>query len=678
MPSKLSPLMRDSLILAGALALAAGGTWAVSQATIDHLLHHDAVSTGRTWASYLARNVEDLDQIAAGQKPSADSQRFFERVREVGQVFRYIIYDPQGHVRLVSDSDKEEAKGADQAKEKDKEDDDDEDLAAHNPAAALSIAGGEPLINVEEGRPPDRPAFFAEAYVPVIVNGKTIAIVETYVDQTEKRNDYRRTAAISTSALGVLIALAFGMPALAWRRRTNEKRIAEERVRFLADHDSLTSLPNRNNLVARVDGALARLRKQGGQFAIHSIDIDRFKDVNDALGHDAGDRLIAAIAERLRAIAGPDDEVARLGGDEFAVMQANAADEGGALRFGQTAIDDLARPFAIDGRDIEITASVGIALAPRDGEEAARLMKSADLALGKSKADGRNVAALFSADMEDEQNERLRLERAIREAVAGDRFELHFQPAVQMPSRRLVGFEALLRLRDDKGAPIPPTLFIPIAEEIGMIGAIGAWVLREACKIAATWPDHLKVAVNLSPAQFAEGDLYETVAAALGAADLAPHRLELEITEGMLLKDSEAVMAELRKLKGFGVGIVMDDFGTGYSSLGYLWKFPFDKLKIDRAFMLALDADRENAETIVRTIIDLGRSLHVSVTVEGVENDRQADFVEAAGCDQIQGYYFARPLPVADIAAYIMRDVQGSLSPTKKVSDHPSEVAAAG
>jgi diguanylate cyclase (GGDEF)-like protein len=678
MPSRLSPLVRDSLILAGALALAAGGTWAVSQATIDHLLYHDAVSTGRTWASYLAQNVEDLDQIAAGQRPSADSQRFFDRVQQVGQVFRYIIYDPQGHVRLVSGSGEDEPKpkGADQAKEKGE--DDDEDLATHNPAAAASIAGGEPLINVEEGQPPDRPPFFAEAYVPVVVTGKTIAIVETYVDQTEKRNDYRRTAAFSTLALGALIALAFGIPALAWRRRTNEKRIAEERVRFLADHDSLTSLPNRNNLIARVDGALARLRKQGGQFAVHSIDIDRFKDVNDALGHGAGDRLIAAIAERLRAVAGPDDEVARLGGDEFVVVQANAADEGGALRFGQAIVAGLARPYAIDGRDVEFAASVGTVLAPRDGDDAAQLIKSADLALSKSKADGGNAATLFSTDMEDELNERLRLERAIREGLARDRFELHFQPAVQMPERRLVGFEALLRLKDDKGVSIPPTLFIPIAEEIGMIGAIGAWVLREACKIAATWPDHLKVAVNLSPAQFAEGDLYETVAAALAAAELAPHRLELEITEGMLLKDSEAVMAELRKLKAFGIGIVMDDFGTGYSSLGYLWKFPFDKLKIDRAFMLALDADRENAETIVRTIIGLGRSLQVSVTVEGVENDRQADFVEAAGCDQIQGYYFARPLPVTDVAAYIMRDVQGSLSPTRKASSHPSEVAAAG
>jgi diguanylate cyclase (GGDEF)-like protein len=674
---KLSPLVRDSLVLAGALALAAGGTWAVSRATIDHLLYHDAVSTGRTWASYLAKNIEDLDQIAAGQKPSAASQRFFDRVQQVGQVFRYKIYDPQGHVRLISDDSEDEPKpkGAEQAKDKD--DDEDEDLATHNPAAAASIAGGEPMVEVGEGESPDRPAYFAEAYVPVEVAGKTIAIVETYVDQTEKRNDYRRTAAFSTLALGALLALAFGIPALAWRRRTNEKRIAEERVRFLAAHDSLTGLANRNNLVGKVNGAIERLSKQGGQFAIHGIDIDRFWDVNDALGRDAGDQLIAAVAERLRALAGPDDEVARLGGDEFVILQASAADDAGALRFGQAVIDSLSQPYVIDGRDVEISASLGTTMAPRDGADAARLMKRADLALNKCKAIGKNVPVLFSPDMEDEQNERLRLERAIREGLAADRLQLHFQPAVQMPARRLVGFEALLRLKDDKGVSIPPTLFIPIAEEVGMIGAIGEWVLREACKVAATWPDHLKVAVNLSPAQFAEGDLCETVAAALADAGLAPHRLELEITEGLLLTDSEAVMAVLRKLKRLGVGIVMDDFGTGYSSLGYLWKFPFDKLKIDRAFMLALDADRENAQTIVRTIIDLGRSLHVAVTVEGVENDRQADFVEAAGCDQIQGYYFSRPLPATDVAAYIMRDIEGSLSPARRVSDQLVEVAAA-
>jgi diguanylate cyclase (GGDEF)-like protein len=679
MLSKLNPLVRDSLILAGALAMAVGGTWAVSETTIEHLLHHDAVSAGSAWAGYLAKNVEDLDQIAAGQKPSADSQRFFDRVQEVGQVFRYIIYDPQGHVRLLSDDFRKEAdKGKGEDKSKDN-DDDDEDLATHNPEAARSIAGGEPLINVEEGEGPDRPPFFAEAYLPVVVKGKTVAIVEVYVDQTEKRDDYRRTFVVSTLALGLLIGLAFGIPALAWRRRANEKRIADEHIRFLANHDSLTGLPNRNSFVATLDAALARSLRQGDALAIHHINIDRFKDINDALGHEVGDELLSAVGQRLRAMAGPDGAVARLGADEFAILQTGLADKDDAQRFGQALADELSRPYAIDGRDVAITASVGIAAAPGDGDDAARLMKSAELALYRSKADGRNAIRLFSSAMEADLNERLRLERAIREGLAGDRFELHFQPAVQMPERRLVGFEALLRLRDERGAPIPPATFIPIAEQIGLIGAIGTWVLREACKTAVAWPDPMKVAVNLSPAQFADGDLYEKVVAALADSGLAPRRLELEITEGLLLKDSDAIMDELRRLKQFGVGIVMDDFGTGYSSLSYLWKFPFDKLKIDRAFMQALEAeDHQNAEAIVRTIIDLGRSLHVTVTVEGVENDRQVAFVEAAGCDEIQGYYFARPLPVTDIAGYIVRDLQASLSRANQAADAPLAIEVAG
>ena len=237
MPGRTSPKLKDTLLLGGVLALFIGGAWLISEATVEHLLRHDAISTGRTWASYLAKNVEDLEEIAAGQKPSPDSQRFFDRVQQVGQVFRYIIYDPQGHARLVSDDfEKHDDKDKDEDKGKDA-DDDDEDLATHNPAAARSIAEGEPLINAEEGDGPDRPPFFAEAYIPVAAKGKTIAIVEVYVDQTEKRNDYRHTFLVSTLALGLLIGLAFGVPAVAWRRRTNEKRIADDRIRFLALHD---------------------------------------------------------------------------------------------------------------------------------------------------------------------------------------------------------------------------------------------------------------------------------------------------------------------------------------------------------------------------------------------------------------------------------------------------------
>jgi EAL domain-containing protein (putative c-di-GMP-specific phosphodiesterase class I) len=283
-------------------------------------------------------------------------------------------------------------------------------------------------------------------------------------------------------------------------------------------------------------------------------------------------------------------------------------------------------------------------------------MKSADLAAYASKAAGRDRASLFKPEMDQELAERLRLERAIREALASQSFELYYQPSVSMPDERLEGFEALLRMRDKSGAMVPPTLFIPIAEQIGLIDKIGEWVLREACATASCWPSHLKVAVNLSPAQFARKDLAGRVESILNGAGLDARRLELEITEGLLLSKSADVMEELRKLKAVGVSIVMDDFGTGYSSLSYLWKFPFDKIKIDRAFMLALDAeDGESAETIVKTIIDLGRSLNVTVTVEGVENERQVEFVTAARCDQIQGYFFGRPMPELDLAAHIAK-----------------------
>jgi EAL domain-containing protein (putative c-di-GMP-specific phosphodiesterase class I) len=262
--------------------------------------------------------------------------------------------------------------------------------------------------------------------------------------------------------------------------------------------------------------------------------------------------------------------------------------------------------------------------------------------------------------MERELAERLRLERAIRDALAAGAFELHYQPAVEMPNARLVGFEALLRMREESA---PPSIFIPIAEQMGLIDKIGEWVLREACRVAKNWPDDVKIAVNLSPAQFARAGLSSRIARILAETGLEAGRLELEITEGLLLSRNEEVMDELRRLKAGGVSIVMDDFGTGYSSLSYLWQFPFDKIKIDRAFMLGLDAeDPGNAEKIVRTIIDLGRSLNVTVTVEGVENERQVAFVREARCDQVQGFYFGQPMPAWDVAAYIAKNRLGAMA----------------
>jgi predicted signal transduction protein with EAL and GGDEF domain len=319
------------------------------------------------------------------------------------------------------------------------------------------------------------------------------------------------------------------------------------------------------------------------------------------------------------------------------------------------------------------TVSVGVALAPADGANPERLLKSADLALYKAKADGRNCIRFYLTEMDTELHTRFKLEATVRDAVLHDRFELHYQPIFEISERRLIGFEALIRLPAEDGTLIPPLVFIPVAEDLRLIDKIGAWVLREACRTATTWPESLTVAVNLSPAQFLAGSVSNLVAAALNETGLAAHRLELEITETLLLGNSEAIMAELQRLKAMGVAIVMDDFGTGYSSLSYLWRFPFDKIKIDRSFMQAFDGSGRDAKTIVKTIIALGRELNMRVTVEGVETATQVSFLDKVDGDQAQGFFFGRPVPASEVSAHILADFQKRHSPAP-----PSATAPAG
>jgi diguanylate cyclase (GGDEF)-like protein len=397
---------------------------------------------------------------------------------------------------------------------------------------------------------------------------------------------------------------------------------------------------------------------RGGSLAVHFIDLDRFKEVNDTLGHDGGDFLLRTVAERLRAVIRVEDVEARLGGDEFVVVQNGIDGKDQAETFAHRLIAALAAPVKFREHEILATVSIGVALAPKDGDSAERLLKSADLALYKSKADGRNCIRFFAPEMDAALQARIALEKTLRDAVLYERFVLHYQPVFEISGHRLVGFEALLRLPAEDGTLIPPLTFIALAEDMRLIDKIGAWVLREACRTAASWPETLTVAVNLSPAQFEAGTLSTVVASALEEAGLAPHRLELEITETLLLGNSEAIMTQLMKLKAIGAAIVMDDFGTGYSSLSYLWRFPFDKIKIDRSFMQGCDASGRDAETVVKTIIALGRELHMRVTVEGVETAKQAAFVDAADGDQVQGYFFGRPVPASEIAAVLLADFQ--------------------
>jgi diguanylate cyclase (GGDEF)-like protein len=650
-PLTLSTFKRVALV--GSVVLLLGlGVGQILKSTVDYLLYWDATAAAESWAKYVAENVTDIEDIADGQAPSAESMAFLIRTQQIRHVFGFEIINLHGNVQLTSDGSKiSGVRGA-----------------VHSDIAARAAELGQPIIAVKEGTPPVRPKYYSEAYLPVVIDGRPQAIVAAYVDLSEQHDHFRKAFLLAALALCLLIGTAVGIPTIAWYRRTKEKQQADRRIRFLAHHDALTGLANRAQLIERLDNAIAVLPLRGGCLAVHFIDLDRFKEINDTLGHDGGDFLLKTIAERLRAVIRVDDIAARLGGDEFVVVQTGISSKDRAEDFAHRLTSAVIAPMTFKEQEIVATVSVGVALAPTDGTNSERLLKSADLALYKSKADGRNCIRFFVPEMDASLQTRIALEKTLRDAVLHERFILHYQPLFEISGQRLIGFEALIRLPAEDGTLIPPLTFIPVAEDMRLIGKIGAWVLREACQAATTWPEPLTVAVNLSPAQFEAGSVSIIVARALKETGLAPHRLELEITETLLLGNSEAIMTELQALKAMGVAIVMDDFGTGYSSLSYLWRFPFDKIKIDRSFMQGFDASGRDAETVVKTIIALGRELDMRVTVEGVETAKQAAFLDGADADQVQGFFFGRPIPTSEISAVILKNLQKLLPMQPAVS----------
>jgi diguanylate cyclase (GGDEF)-like protein len=446
---------------------------------------------------------------------------------------------------------------------------------------------------------------------------------------------------------------------IAWRGRPHrvlavrdlrDRQEAEARIRFLAAHDPLTRLPNRAGFAEQFAQALAH---RGGQpFAMVALDLDRFKMVNDTLGHAVGDALLVKAAARLRAAVRATDLVCRLGGDEFAVVQFAPGQPEAATALAQRLCELLSRPFLVNGQILNIGTSIGIALFPADGHDQATLTRNADLALYRAKSEGRGTYRFFETEMDSRMQRRRMMEVELRGALALRQFHLLYQPQLQIGTGTVTGFEALIRWSHPERGLVPPGDFIPLAEETGLIVPIGEWVLREACREAASWPVAATIAVNLSPVQFASPGLVETVRGACAAAGLDPRRLELEITESVLLAGSEATLATLRELKALGAQISMDDFGTGYSSLSYLRSFPFDKIKIDRSFITDVTHHGE-AAAIVRAIVGLGRSLGMATTVEGVETEDQLAHLRAEGCDQAQGYLIGRPLPAQQAQAML-------------------------
>ena len=432
-----------------------------------------------------------------------------------------------------------------------------------------------------------------------------------------------------------------------------ERRRTEAKLLQLARHDSLTVLANRAVFREELEKSL-NARREGEFCAVHCIDLDRFKNVNDTLGHPVGDRLLQQVAQRLRASVRVDDIVARLGGDEFAIIQRGVITEADCRALAQRIVLKLAEPFAVDSHSIVVGASVGIGLAPTHGSSADELLRNADLALYSAKSTGRSRYAFFADSMRAVVETRRAIEVDLRAAVVDKEFELHYQPLLDAKSESLTGFEALLRWRHPRKGMIPPLDFVPIAEDLRLITQIGAWSIEEACRKAAHWPAHLRVAVNLSPVQLESGGLVEVVAKAIKASGVAASQLELEITESALLQNNETTLATLHALRQLGVRIAMDDFGTGYSALSYLLQFPFDKIKIDRTFVKDL-GHTDGSRQIVRAIVDLAHHLGMTTTAEGVEEAGQLAALVALNCDECQGYLFSPPRPVTEVAQLIRK-----------------------
>jgi diguanylate cyclase (GGDEF)-like protein/PAS domain S-box-containing protein len=433
-----------------------------------------------------------------------------------------------------------------------------------------------------------------------------------------------------------------------------ERRKAEARIAHMAHHDGLTNLANREHFQGRLQQALEQAQPGDKRVAVLCIDLDLFKNVNDSFGHPMGDRLLKMVADRLRSEVRGNHLAARLGGDEFAVLLAAGVAPNEASDFAARVIKTLSAPYDIDGNEIVVGASIGIALSPGDGDTSEELMRNADMALYRAKSDGGGVHRFFEREMDRQAQKRRDMELDLRRAFANGEFELHYQPLVDLAADRISGFESLLRWRHPEKGMISPADFIPVAEDIGLIVALGEWVLREACSEAVKWPDDVKVAVNLSPVQFRSRNLVQVVISALAHSGLSPLRLELEITESLFLAETEANLAILHQLRELGVSISMDDFGTGYSSLSYLRSFPFDKIKIDRSFVKDI-AERPDCVAIVRAISGLGRSLNITTTAEGVETIDQLDWLRAEGCNEVQGFLFSAARPAGEIEALLFR-----------------------
>ncbi|MFM2274992.1 MAG: hypothetical protein RL211_864 [Pseudomonadota bacterium] len=605
----------------------------------DRQLKQDIRQSAMRWSQLFSEIVPDPGAVFPTGQLMPSTRERLQRLSKSTDVFAFRLYDPGGRLLLASeDLDKSEIVPYDNLTQG----------LGHKTGILQQVLGGNPSIALRRAAWPGGSAVHGEAHVPLLVDRKIVGIIEVHIDQSHRAANATQALLRIAAGVTILLVLIGSVATYQYVLRLKKQRKAEDKVHYLAHHDVLSGAMNRasfNNAL----GMAARSKSAGGPgFSLLRIDLDRFKEVNDSLGHALGDEALRLTTQRLKACLRESDKVARLGGDEFAVLLMGEAVQSTVTPFAKRIRDTLAEPIELSGHEVLCGASIGIVMNGSDGSEPDDLMTKADQALFRAKKLCRGSYAYYDDALDRQMQAKRELTRDLRQAISTGQLLVYYQPQYGNDGDLLIGYEALVRWKHPKLGMVTPGEFIPLAETSGLIDEIGLWVLQQACKDAQTWPSTLTVAVNLSANQFAGGKLVKQVARALQDSGLAPERLGLEITESLLMTSSDRIMETLRQLAALGVSIAMDDFGTGYSSLAYLWRFPFDKVKIDQVFTRNLTDDPKVA-VIVHSIIMLAHSLGMTVNAEGVETRAQISVLRELGCDELQGFFLGRPTPPTDL-----------------------------
>jgi diguanylate cyclase (GGDEF)-like protein len=626
-PSSRSELLWPVAWAASVVVVSIFAVRAFSEDFVERTLLLHAESSALTWRAEFTSSVPDLSALLSGSRATEAQRNYLQATMAGSDIFRFELFDAGGNLAFLSDQALFEVEAADR----------------FNPTAAETARTGAIDVVVEDGRAkPDRPDWYVEAYMPIeTAEGRVSGVVEVYVDVTglaatlRERFDWLSLLLIGAAAVVYLV------PTLLLVLRSRQLRQRDRELLRLSMQDPLTGLRNRAAFNAST-ATLFRVRgADGPDIGLLFIDLDKFKEVNDTLGHDVGDQLLAHVARKLEAACRNNDIVARLGGDEFVILcwDAHVTD---LQQIGERILDEALQPMTAGTKEVFPSFSIGAHLSPA-GETESRALIRADLAVYKAKADGRSRLVMFTPELEEREERRRSIAAHVREGAARGLFFLEYQP-IYDAGLRVSGFEALLRLNAPDGAVIPPAEFIPIAEDIGMIEDLGRWVLREAICNARQIPEHCSVSINVSPHEFRSGSLPEFLADLLHETGTAPDRVYLEVTESTLIETEMCVERQLSALSELGVKTALDDFGTGYSSLGYLWQYRFDRIKIDKSFMEGFEAEDARYAQIMETIAILGHHLDAEVVAEGVETQRQLETARRSGCDMFQGFLFSRPV----------------------------------